>query len=355
LDPKTRLVLFRLVDSGVLEEVNGAISTGKEAVVFHGTRKLDPADPESATEEVAVKVFKTMLTEFKQRQQFLHGDRRFEDRVGRQSARKLVKLWAEKESANLIRMDRGGMHCPKVVTQNKHVLAMTFLGKDGVPAQKLKNVELSIKGFDRIFEDVKNAMHTMYHTCRLVHADLSEYNILYHNKKPYFIDVGQSVEPTHPRADAYLLRDCVQICRFFKSAGVTNPMEPRDLFSATCGKSLTADEAVELQQEVISSRAAYSRRGKGNQEDLSDVCTKMNLNSMSLKPDAEEGDPTSSSNESGDAGFVMVENDNPKEEEDDEEEEKQSGAAITTTADSKFVLINHEEAMNSDEQVSKEE
>lgn len=37
LDPKTKLMLFKLVDSGVLAEVNGCISTGKEACVYHAT------------------------------------------------------------------------------------------------------------------------------------------------------------------------------------------------------------------------------------------------------------------------------------------------------------------------------
>ena len=37
LDPKTRLMLFKLVDNGRLNEVNGCISTGKEAAVFHAT------------------------------------------------------------------------------------------------------------------------------------------------------------------------------------------------------------------------------------------------------------------------------------------------------------------------------
>ena len=35
LDPKTRLLLYKLVNSEILEEVNGCISTGKEACVFH--------------------------------------------------------------------------------------------------------------------------------------------------------------------------------------------------------------------------------------------------------------------------------------------------------------------------------
>jgi len=83
-------------------------------------------------------VFKTTLTEFKERQQFLQGDRRFEARVGRQSARKLVKLWAEKEMANLIRMHRAGIRCPRVVLNRKHLLVMTLIGSDGRPAPKLK-------------------------------------------------------------------------------------------------------------------------------------------------------------------------------------------------------------------------
>lgn len=35
LDPKTRLMLFKMVDSGKLAEVNGCLSTGKEAAVYH--------------------------------------------------------------------------------------------------------------------------------------------------------------------------------------------------------------------------------------------------------------------------------------------------------------------------------
>ena len=46
MDPKTRLILFKLVDGGILEEVNGCISTGKEANVYHasGGRLVLPYD-----------------------------------------------------------------------------------------------------------------------------------------------------------------------------------------------------------------------------------------------------------------------------------------------------------------------
>lgn len=35
MDPKTRLLLYKMVNSGMLETITGCISTGKESVVFH--------------------------------------------------------------------------------------------------------------------------------------------------------------------------------------------------------------------------------------------------------------------------------------------------------------------------------
>lgn len=44
MDPRTRLLMFKLVNAGVLEKINGCISTGKESVVFHadGGRWVEP-------------------------------------------------------------------------------------------------------------------------------------------------------------------------------------------------------------------------------------------------------------------------------------------------------------------------
>lgn len=35
MDPRTRLLMYKMVNSGLLENINGCISTGKESVVFH--------------------------------------------------------------------------------------------------------------------------------------------------------------------------------------------------------------------------------------------------------------------------------------------------------------------------------
>ena len=60
----------------------------------------------------------------------------------------------------------------------------------------------------------------MYQICKLVHADLSEYNLLYHAERIYVIDVSQSVEHDHPRSLEFLRMDIKNISGFFKRKGV---------------------------------------------------------------------------------------------------------------------------------------
>ena len=54
-------------------------------------------------------------------------------------------------------------------------------------------------------------MKKMYRVGGLVHADLSEYNMLWHKDQLYFIDVSQAVDHMHPKAAEFLLRDCANV------------------------------------------------------------------------------------------------------------------------------------------------
>lgn len=51
----------------------------------------------------------------------------------------------------------------------------------------------------------------MYNEAHLIHADLSEYNILWHKNTCYFIDVSQAVEHEHENAYQFLYDDCKHI------------------------------------------------------------------------------------------------------------------------------------------------
>lgn len=129
MDARTRLLMFKMVNSGVLEKINGCISTGKESVVFHadggrwvcvrvcvgvclcvrGCQCVCPAprleeQPEAVVpDEVVLKVFKTTLNEFKNRDRYIKDDYRFKERFSKLNPRKVIRLWAEKEMHNLAR------------------------------------------------------------------------------------------------------------------------------------------------------------------------------------------------------------------------------------------------------------
>lgn len=88
---------------------------------------------------------------------------------------------------------------------------MSFIGKDNKPAPKLRDVILKTEKWQSVYNEIVDAMHKMYNVGHLVHADLSEYNILWWENKCWFIDVSQSVQPDHPNGLEFLLRDCRNI------------------------------------------------------------------------------------------------------------------------------------------------
>ena len=111
----------------------------------------------------------------------------------------MVKVWAEKEYRNLRRLYAAGIPCPEATYLKAHVLVMSLIGTaKGWPAPRLRDVEFDSDEAPSRWRDLYltllGYMRKMYQICRLVHADLSEYNLLYHSDKLFIIDVSQSVE-----------------------------------------------------------------------------------------------------------------------------------------------------------------
>jgi len=230
LDPRTRLMLYKLVNSGAITEVHGTISTGKESVVVYakGGSMKDRAVPP----ECAIKVFKTSLNEFKRREEYMRGDHRLPSQgYKKHNPRKIIRLWAEKEMHNLNRLQKVGIHCPEVVSLRKHVLVMSFIGTDQKAAPKLKDAPLSSSQMESAHAQTIEMMKTMYKSAGIVHADLSEYNMLWHASHVWFIDVSQSVELTHPNSLEFLYRDCGNVSAFFKRQGLPSAISAEDLFN----------------------------------------------------------------------------------------------------------------------------
>ena len=237
LDPRTRMILLQMINRNIVSEVNGCLSTGKEANVYHALSEPQLHDPEAPSIPLlqrAIKVYKTSILVFKDRDKYVTGEFRFKQGYNKSNNRAMVKVWAEKEMRNLKRIYASGIPCPEPVYLRLHVLVMAFLGdKKGVPAPRLKDVELEGQDSDSqwraLYLQLIGYMRIMYQKCRLVHADLSEYNILYHQEKLWIIDVSQSVEHDHPRSLEFLRMDIKNVSSFFSRKNV-NTLSERTIF-----------------------------------------------------------------------------------------------------------------------------
>jgi len=257
LDPRTRMILLQLINRSILHSLNGVLSTGKEANVYHALSD-PPADSSSQTPlHRAVKVYKTAILIFKDRDRYVTGEHRFRHGYNKSNPRSMVKIWAEKEMRNLKRLWAAGIPCPEPICLRLHVLVMGFIGdKRGWPAPRLKDASIDdVSVFDGLYTDLLTYMRLMYHICRLVHADLSEYNLLYHKSKLYIIDVSQSVEHEHPRSSEFLRMDIKNVTDYFKKQGV-------DVFSErTVFEYITSPTNGVTELEIKSVLASMERDG----------------------------------------------------------------------------------------------
>ena len=247
MDGNVRLLVARALNQGTINACNGVVKEGKEAIVYHANAGQGSTDDEGNTvggsggHDVAVKVFKR-IQEFKGRRNYVDGDPRYHSIKFRNAdPRRQVELWAEKEYRNLIRANRAGVPVPTPLMQEENVLFMRFLGEDGWPSPQLREVDIK-KGsrkWTTLYGQVMVAVRRLYHIARLVHGDLSEYNVLLcpsqmiennsiwekkgeESKKDegseleiVLIDLGQSVERQHPSARELLVRDLSMVRAFF--------------------------------------------------------------------------------------------------------------------------------------------
>ncbi len=256
LDPRTRMIMFKLLSRGLISEIGGCVSTGKEANVYYAA---------SSNGDCALKVYKTSILVFKDRDKYVTGEFRFRHGYARHNPRKMVRLWAEKEMRNLNRLFSNAVPSPKPMLLRSHVLVMEFIGRDGWPAPKLKDVQLSESKARELYLECIHILRRLYHNCRLVHADLSEYNILYHEGHLVIIDVSQAVEHDHPQALEFLRKDCANVTEFFRRNKVC-VMTVKELFDFVTDVTIT-EANIEKYLELAQLRAAGRGPGEVSAED----------------------------------------------------------------------------------------
>jgi RIO kinase 1 len=278
LDPRTRMLLLQMINRGLVSEIHGCLSTGKEANVYHAM-SISQEDDEAPPLHRAIKVYKTSILVFKDRDKYVTGEFRFRQGYNKSNNRAMVKMWAEKEMRNLRRIHAAGIPCPEPIYLRLHVLVMGFIGSSkGLGAPRLKDVEFSIPEpetrWRELYMELLGHMRVMYQTCHLVHADLSEYNILYHKERLYIIDVSQSVEHDHPRSLEFLRMDIKNVSDFFRRKNVMTLPErtvfnfvisPEGPTEITTGN----DEMISAIDKLLVAR----EEGTDEQQDADDVDT----------------------------------------------------------------------------------
>ncbi|KAI3554058.1 RIO1 family protein [Colletotrichum abscissum] len=351
LDQRTRMILLQMINRGIVSEIHGAISTGKEANVYHAI--LHP-EGDGPNVQRAIKVYKTSILVFKDRERYIAGEHRFQKGFDKSSNRKMVKLWAEKEFRNLRRIHAAGIPCPEPISLKLHVLAMGFLGdKKGWAYPRLRDANLTGDDVEEqwraLYVQLLGLMRRIYQICRLVHADLSEYNILYNAGKLYIIDVSQSVEPDHPRALEFLRMDIKNVGDFFRRKGV-DTLSDRSIFdfiSATDGpvEEPALGEAIE---QLYTNRPADDEEAAAEQEVDNEVFRKQyipqtleqvyDIEKDAAKIGQGDGDQLVYKNLLADTVVKDEEKKEEEEEEETSEDESGSGASLASGEedDSKF-------------------
>jgi RIO kinase 1 len=204
-DNKTRLILFTLINKGYFTVLEGAISTGKEANVYFATTK---------EQSIAIKIFRIDAPSFKKMRPYVEGDYRF--RRFKSSRSGFIEVWAKKEFKNLKRMMEHNIPVPTPIYVERNILLMEFLGDENSVLPRLKDCDP--KKPATLYKKIMEAVKSIYRDCKLVHADLSEYNILYNiaTEEFFIIDVSQGVLTSHPNANRFLIRDLSNLNNYFE-------------------------------------------------------------------------------------------------------------------------------------------
>ncbi len=205
-DRQTLMILYDLGNRGAFSYLTGVISTGKEARVYEGVR----ADGTS----VAVKIYLVASSDYKRRLQYVQGDPRFAKI--RKDSRGVAELWARKEYINLKQCKEAGIDVPTPFIFKGNVVVMEFIGENHIPAPRLIDAVATKDDYTRIIDSVKR----IYNDAELVHADLSEYNIMKLGERLVIFDFGSGVSKNHPLAVEFLKRDISNINRLFQKRGI---------------------------------------------------------------------------------------------------------------------------------------
>ncbi|MFH1895365.1 MAG: serine protein kinase RIO [archaeon] len=216
-DEDTMNSIHKTATAGLIDRIEFVVSTGKEAHVFRARDR--------AGNFRAVKIYKTSTSDFHKMNEYIEGDKRFKN-VPKEK-KEIVKEWTKKEFKNLEKLSKANASVPFPIGFKNNVLVMEFIGEKGIASKTLK--EIGVKDLENAFEQAAEFIAISFYLAGLIHADLSEYNILVKTEngkeKLIVIDVGQAVLKSHPKAQEFLERDLRNTTNYFSKKGLEKTEE----------------------------------------------------------------------------------------------------------------------------------
>ena len=188
------LALSDLADRNIVASIGDRIGVGKESVVYEALGK--------GSNTLAIKFHREGRTSFKHvrrvREHLKDGSRCAWIHAARRAARYefsvMTGLYPQ-------------VSIPRPVALSRHAIAMELIHGNQLNQVNLSNPNECL---DIILDEVSAA-----YSLGVIHADLSEYNVIVRGEEIKIIDWPQAVKIDHPNTSELLERDLTNILRFF--------------------------------------------------------------------------------------------------------------------------------------------
>lgn len=217
---------------GAIDTELGILKSGKEAEVFLVERGI----PDGPAVVLAAKRYRgSEHRNFHRSATYTEGRTTKRSRDQRALKRKSTwgqvvasSEWAVSEWNALKQLWTWGVSVPYPVQIDGTEILMELIEYDGEPAPRLSQTRPDVATLTGYFEQVREAMFTMAQH-GLVHGDLSAFNMLAAGDRLVIIDVPQMIDVVgNPRGMEFLLRDCTNVCSWFRSRGLE--VDEQELF-----------------------------------------------------------------------------------------------------------------------------
>jgi len=224
-----------VTSQGAVDTELGILKTGKEADVYL-LERADPHEPGSGVVMAAKRYRDTDHRSFHRSAAYTEGRKTRNTRDTRALNKKSAHgravasgQWAWAEWQSLVNLWQLDVPVPYPVQIDGTEILMEWITVDGDSAPRLAQTRPAPDLLQSYFDQLREAMATMAQE-GMVHGDLSAYNILAAGERLVIIDLPQVVDLVgNPTGMDFLLRDCTNVCGWFRSRGLE--VDGHDLFA----------------------------------------------------------------------------------------------------------------------------